>query len=77
MWTAVAGAVVGLGAGTALGVVETRRGEAHCREQPNHDMCGLEALAIPIYMLGGSVIGAVGGVFVEFDHWETVWTAEP
>ena len=78
MWAPLAGAVVGLGAGIGLGLAAMRHGEAHCRQQPgNHDMCGLDLFTVPIYSIGGTVVGFVGGLFLKFDHWETVWTAEP
>lgn len=78
VWASVAGAVAGFGAGLGLAGPAMRRSEAQCRQQPgNHDMCGLDPVTIPVYTITGAVVGFVGGFFLRFDSWETVWTAEP
>jgi hypothetical protein len=78
VWGSVAGAVAGFGAGLWLGVAASRRAEAHCRQQPgNHDLCALDPVTVPVYSIGGAVVGLVGGMFPRFHRWETVWTREP
>ena len=73
-WLALAGFVAGGARGTAAGVYSANRGIAKCQVGPgDHGMCGLEYLTVPVYTLGGVVVGTTVGGLWKLPHWEPLF----
>ena len=71
---ALAGFVAGGAVGYVVGGYEMNRGIARCEATPGHgDLCGLDPVTLPLFTLGGVVLGALGGGLVKLPHWERVF----
>lgn len=68
---ALAGLLVGGTLGYFAGAYATNRGTARCEASPGHgDMCGLEALTLPVYTIAGALAGTAVGALLKLPHWE-------
>jgi hypothetical protein len=71
--SALVGAGLGLAAGTVIGALVTRRDVASCERQPQHEMCGLAVLMVPVGSLIGLVNGLITGVSIGTERWVPIW----
>jgi hypothetical protein len=73
-WWLLGGVAAGFAVGVAGGQAASRHTEAHCREQPgSHEFCGLDYWTVPLYALGGAVVGGIGAIFLHRERWELLW----
>ena len=71
---ALGGFLAGGALGYVVGGYAMNRGIAKCEATPGHgDMCALDPITVPVYTLGGAVVGTVVGALLKLPHWEPLF----
>ena len=71
---ALGGFLAGGALGYVVGGYAMNRGIANCEATPGHgDLCGLDPVTVPVYTLGGALVGTVVGALLKLPHWEPLF----